>query len=95
MARSSTFKTVPDAPITSFELKLPTGNYSILGANVPQKAKYSLCGQTLNMPTAITGQNGAVVKQTTKISVNGCATAKKVKPKRKAKPKLRKRAKRK
>jgi hypothetical protein len=33
MARSSTFKTVPDAPITSFELKLPTGNYSILGAN--------------------------------------------------------------
>jgi hypothetical protein len=82
---SSTFKTVPDAPITSFELKLPTGKYSILGANVPQKAKYNLCGQTLNMPTAITGQNGAVVKQTTKIAVSGCA--KKAKKKAKAKGK--------
>ena len=28
------------------------------------------------MPTAITGQNGAVVKQTTRIAVAGCAKAK-------------------
>jgi uncharacterized repeat protein (TIGR01451 family) len=69
---SSTFKAVPDAPISSFELKLPTGKFSILGANVPQKAKYNLCGQTLAMPTAITGQNGAVIKQSTKITVSGC-----------------------
>jgi hypothetical protein len=73
---SSTFKTVPDAPISSFELKLPTGKFSVLGANVPAKANYSLCGQTLSMPTAITGQNGAVVKQTTKIAVTGCGKAK-------------------
>ena len=73
---SSTFKSVPDAPVSSFELKLPTGKYSILGSNVPQSAKYSLCGQTLRMPTAITAQNGAVVRQTTKISVAGCAKAK-------------------
>ncbi len=73
---SSTFKSVPDAPVSSFELKLPMGKYSILGSNVPQSAKYSLCGQTLNMPTAITGQNGAVVRQTTKIAVAGCAKAK-------------------
>jgi hypothetical protein len=42
------------------------------------------------MPTAITGQNGVVVKQTTKIAVAGCPKAKKVatkkaKPKKKAK----------
>ncbi len=82
---SSTFKTVPDAPVSGFELKLPTGKYSILGANVPAGAHYSLCGQTLNMPTAITGQNGAVVKPATKVGVSGCpkkASAKKRKAKR-------------
>jgi hypothetical protein len=73
---SSTFKAVPDAPVSSFELKLPTGKYSILGANGPASAKYNLCGQSLAMPTAITSQNGAVVKQTTKISVTGCAQKK-------------------
>jgi hypothetical protein len=72
---SSTFKTVPDAPVTSFELKLHTGKFSILGTNVPEQDHYSLCGQTLNMPTAITGQNGAVVKQTTKIGITGCGKA--------------------
>ncbi len=72
---SSTFKSIPDAPVSSFELKLPTGRYSILGTDVPQSAKYSLCGQALTVPTVITGQNGAVVKQTTKIAVVGCAKA--------------------
>jgi hypothetical protein len=70
---SSTFKSVPDAPISSFELKLPTGKFSILGTNLPQKAKYSLCDQTLMMPTAITGQNGAEIHESTKIVVSGCA----------------------
>jgi uncharacterized repeat protein (TIGR01451 family) len=74
---SSTFKTVPDVPVSSFELYLPEGKYSILGANLPASAKYSLCGQTLAMPTAITGQNGAVLKQSTKIAVTGCPKAKK------------------
>jgi hypothetical protein len=83
---SSTFKTVPDAPVSSFELKLPTGKYSILGANVPQNKKYSLCGQSLPMPTQITAQNGAVIKQTTKIAVTGCPKVKKTK-KAKAKKK--------
>jgi hypothetical protein len=69
---SSTFKTVPDAPITSFELKLPTGKYSVLGANVPPSAYYSLCGQTLAMPTALTGQNGIAIHDTTKITASGC-----------------------
>jgi hypothetical protein len=69
---SNTFKTIPDAPVSSFELKLPVGPYAVLGANVPQSSKYSLCNQTLAMPTAITGQNGAVIKQTTKITATGC-----------------------
>jgi hypothetical protein len=73
---SSTFKSVPDAPVSSFELKLPTGKFSILGANVPQKAKYSLCGQSLTMPTEITAQNGALINQTTKVAVTGCAKPK-------------------
>jgi uncharacterized repeat protein (TIGR01451 family) len=76
---SSTFKAVPDAPVSSFELKLPTGKFSILGANVPQSKKYSLCGQSLPMPTMITAQNGAVIKQTTKIAVTGCPKGKKTK----------------
>jgi hypothetical protein len=82
---SSTFKTVPDAPVSSFELKLPTGQFSILGANVPQSKKYNLCGQTLPMPTQITAQNGAVIKQATKISVTGCAKHKSAKKKSKDK----------
>jgi uncharacterized repeat protein (TIGR01451 family) len=79
---SSDFKTVPDAPISSFELKLPTGKYSVLGANLPEKARYDFCGQALSMPTEIVAQNGMVLKQTTKIGVNGCPKVKK-----KAKPK--------
>ena len=37
------------------------------------------------MPTAITGQNGVLVKQATKIAVTGCAKAKKAAKKKKAK----------
>ena len=72
---SSTFRTVPDAPISSFELKLPTGPYSILGTNLPTSAKYSLCGQKLAMPTAFVGQNGAEIHESTPIAVTGCKPA--------------------
>jgi hypothetical protein len=73
----SAFATVPDAPISSFELSLPEGPHSALAAVVPAKAKGSLCGQSLTMPTTMTGQNGAVVQQNTKIAVTGCPKAKK------------------
>ena len=63
---SSTFRNVPDVPITSFELKLPEGPFSALAANG------NLCTTKLAMPTAFTGQNGAVLKQSTPISVTGC-----------------------
>ena len=82
---SSTFASVPDAPVSSFELSLPEGPHSALAAIVPAKAKGNLCGQSLAMPTTLTGQNGAVVKQNTRIAVSGC-------PKAKKKPKSSKRA---
>ncbi len=79
---SSTFASIPDAPIDTFELKLPEGPHSGLTAVLPAKAKGNLCGTSLTMPTTLTGQNGAQIKQTTKIAVTGCAkTKKKAKPK--------------
>ena len=74
---TSSFETVPDAPVSSFESNFPAGPHSILGTFLPVKANYNLCGQALTMPTIITGQNGAVVKQTTKITINGCPKPKK------------------
>ena len=74
---SSDFAMVPDAPVSSFSLTLPQGKFSALTSNVPAKAKFSLCGQVLKMPTTLTGQNGVVVKQSTTIGIAGCAKAKK------------------
>jgi hypothetical protein len=72
----SNFEAAPDAPFTSFEAELSAGPHSIFTANVPTKDNYSLCGATLTMPTKITGQNGAVLVQTTKIALTGCRTVK-------------------
>jgi hypothetical protein len=74
---SSTFKQVPDVPITSFDLTLPEGRYSALASNLPAKAKGSFCGQNLAMPTAFKGQNSAEIHESTKITVSGCPKAKK------------------
>ncbi len=69
---TSTFNSVPDAPISTFETTFPEGPHSVLATNIPVKAKGSLCGQKLTMPTTITGQNGAVVTQTTRIVASKC-----------------------
>lgn len=75
---SSLFKTVPDAPISTFDLVLPQGPHSALASNG------SLCKAPLKMPTALIAQNGATVKQTTRIAVTGCPKhIKKAKKKRK------------
>ena len=70
---SVTLKSVPDAPFTSVEVRNPRGPFSILTANVPEKKEFSLCGQSLVMPTEMVAQNGAVFRQSTKIAVTGCA----------------------
>lgn len=69
---SSIFKTLPDAPISTFDLELPEGPHSVLAVNLPARANHSMCGQKMTMPTAITGQNGAIVKKNVAISVAGC-----------------------
>jgi hypothetical protein len=74
---SSTFRTVPDVPVGTFELTLPQGKFSALAANG------NLCKSKLKMPTAFVAQNGAVIHQSTPISVTGC-------PKKKAKAKAKK-----
>jgi hypothetical protein len=82
---SSTFKQVPDVPVSTFELILPQGPHAALTAVLPAKAHGSLCGRTLDMPTIFVGQNGAEVHQTTKITPTGCGKNKaKAKKKRKA-----------
>jgi uncharacterized repeat protein (TIGR01451 family) len=68
---SSTFRKVPDVPITSFDLNLPQGKYSALAANG------NLCQTKLAMPTVFTAQDGAVIHQSTPIAVTGCAKTKK------------------
>jgi hypothetical protein len=73
---SSTFRTIPDVPVGTFELTLPQGKFSALAANG------SLCKSKLAMPTAFTAQNGAPIHQSTPISVTGCAK-KKAKAKKK------------
>jgi hypothetical protein len=63
---SSTFKTVPDQPVTSFELTLPEGKFSALGTNK------NLCSLTKTVTTKKTvkekvkGKTKKVVKKTTK-----------------------------
>jgi len=66
---STTFKTVPDAPVESFEISLPEGPYSALAANG------SLCTQKLAMPNEFIAQNGTAIHETTGISVTGCKPA--------------------
>jgi hypothetical protein len=86
----SNFEAVPDQPVTSFELNLPVGKNHLLATDVPEKLNHNLCGQTLNMPTIITGQNGAVIKQTTKVSTTGCSTKHKTTHKKAKKKKKKK-----
>ena len=69
---SSTFKTIPDVPVGSFELTLPQGPVSALTANGA-----NLCNSKLAMPTEFVGQNGVVLHQNTKIVPTGCGKTKK------------------
>ncbi len=105
---SSTFKSVPDVPVNTFELAFPEGKFSALTANEANLCKGTKTvrvrklvtrrvhghvvhvrrtvtesvSQSLLMPTAFTAQNGAVLKQSTKIAVTGCAKKAKKKAKK-------------
>lgn len=74
----SKFASLPDVPIHSFNLKLPTSSNSALSGNG------SFCKSVLRMPTTIVAQNGKTVRQRTKLKVLGCkgksAKNRKVKP---------------
>ncbi len=66
---SSTFKTIPDAPVGDFELTFTQGADSALTSNT------NLCDtNNLVMPTQFVAQNGATVDQNTHIEVQGCST---------------------
>ena len=77
----STFRTIPDVPVSTFTLSLPQGANSALDANT------NLCAVKggLHMPIQFTAQNGATIKQSTQITTTGCTKAKHRKT-RKAKP---------
>jgi hypothetical protein len=75
---SSTFNSLPDVPVESFELYLPRGPGSALAANG------SPCKSGLKMPTTFTAQNGAVLRQAIAIGVAGCPKTGKAKARRAA-----------
>jgi hypothetical protein len=63
---SSTFETVPDAPVETFEVNLPRGPHSAFSGFG------DLCATPLELPTEFGGQNGALIVNSTKAVVNGC-----------------------
>jgi hypothetical protein len=63
---SSTFKSVPDVPVDTFELALPEGPYSALAAHG------DLCTAKLVMPTEFLAQNGSIIQQSTPVTATGC-----------------------
>jgi hypothetical protein len=88
----SKFDSAPDAPFTVFETVLPQGPHSALTANLPEKDRFNLCSSSLRMPTEIVGQNGAVIKQNTRIQEQGCRGVKAVEQTRLSRAQLLKRA---
>ncbi|HEY7830807.1 MAG TPA: hypothetical protein VIC06_09620 [Solirubrobacteraceae bacterium] len=73
---TSTFNTVPDAPISRFELRLPRGAHSALGSNLPASAHGSFCSSKLALPVILTSQNGVQLKSSGRIAVSGCSFSK-------------------
>jgi hypothetical protein len=63
---STTFNTVPDVPISSFQLTLPQGPDSALAANG------NLCKAKLVMPTKFVAQDGAEINRSTPVTATGC-----------------------
>jgi hypothetical protein len=63
---SAAFRTLPDAPINAFELNMPRGPHSMLGATT------SPCASRLELPYRLTSQNGKQINATARVAVSGC-----------------------
>jgi hypothetical protein len=63
---TTSFESLPDVPVSSFSLYLPSASNSLLAANG------NLCTSNLVMPTTIIAQNGAKITQSTKITTRNC-----------------------
>lgn len=62
----TTFAALPDVPVDSFEMNLPTGSNSALAAGG------SFCNGKMYMPTTAVGQNGKKITQKIQIHVAEC-----------------------
>jgi hypothetical protein len=62
----TTFAALPDVPIDSFEMNLPTGEKSALAANG------DFCKGKMYMPTTVVGQNGKTINEKIQIHVAEC-----------------------
>ncbi len=62
----ASFPTLPDVPVHSFQLMLPTGPKSILAGNG------RFCRAPMYMPTLIVAQNGRRIASKTRIQISGC-----------------------
>src|ERR1700685_4491796 len=63
---TGSLKTVPDAPVTSFELTLPSGPYSVF------TGLGNLCTEKPKMPVAFVAQNGLELHQNININITSC-----------------------
>lgn len=78
----STFKDLPDAPITEFKLRINSGRNGIL--TVPPSKDGGTCQRDRNVYMQLTGHNGAVKTVRTKAKVAGCKAKSKKKSGKKA-----------
>jgi hypothetical protein len=63
---SSTFSSIPDAPVESFEVTLPRGPHSAFSGFG------NLCEKPIEVPTTFGGQNGALIEGKTHVAVEKC-----------------------
>lgn len=68
-----TFDSVPDAPFSTFETRLPSGPYSqFTSTKTTTLAKASQCGEDLVVPVTMIAHNGAQLTKNVTMSIAGC-----------------------
>jgi hypothetical protein len=72
---SVTFRSIPDEPVETIEVELPSGEYSEFGSNLGV-GKYDFCGHKLMVPTALRAQDATEIHEETPVQITGCAAAK-------------------